>query len=189
MKPENREEEQRLARRLEQEARATQPAFSESLHARICQAIEEEVEPARARPAGTPRKRAGWLPVAVAATLLVGAALWALWWTGPLHPGSTPIVESSHPAPPSVAPAVAPAVAPSLVPDDDRAVAVADVSDAVADPDTITRPTGEVAEHFGRLVDEAISEGQWAYLDHDVGVAVQLLMNQLPLDAASIEAL
>lgn len=172
MEPENRDEQRRLARRLEHEARATRPAFSEVLHARICRALEEE-GPARARPAGEPRKLARWLPVAVAATLLVGAALVGSWWSRSARPGTTPVVQSPRPAAPSVAPAVA----------------VADASDAVADPDTITRPTGQVAEHFGLLVDEAISEGQWAYLDHDVGVAVRLLMNQVPLDAASIAPL
>jgi hypothetical protein len=42
---------------------------------------------------------------------------------------------------------------------------------------------------LGMLVDSTVTAGQWAYLDHDAQVAVRLLMNQLPFDAASIEPL
>jgi len=160
------DEERRLADRLKREAQATRPVFSEAFHARICQSLRQCEAPVR-RP-GTQAKlwsapwwlRSGWLPVAIAATLLVGVSLVA-WWLG-RPPGPEPGVREV---------VIIPAEPP--VPG--------------TDPDMITGATARTAEHVGILVDSTVSAGQWAYLDHDARVAFRLLMDQLPLDVASIE--
>jgi hypothetical protein len=98
--------------------------------------------------------------VAIAATLLVGVSLVA-WWLGrPAGPG---------PGPREVV----------MIP--------AELPDPGTDPDMITGATARTAEHVGLLVDSTVSAGQWAYLDHDARVAFRMLMDQLPLDVASME--
>jgi len=172
------DEERRLADRLKREAQATRPAFSEALHARICQSLRQGEVPVRRpgtegagqRPKVGPEAwslwsatwwlRSGRWPVAIAATLLVGVSLVA-WWLG-RPPGPEP--------------------GPSEL------VAIPTESlDPVADPDMITGPTARTAEHVGALVDSTVSAGQWAYLDHDARIAFRLLMDQLPWDVASME--
>lgn len=153
------DEEERLANRLRRDAQATRLAFSEALHARICQAVKRCDPPVQRR--ATPSwLQSRWLPVAIAATLLVSISLVA--WL---------LNRSTGPAPRLRGPGGA----------------VAQVPDPVADPDTITRRTAGTAKEVGMLVDSTLSTGQWAYLDHDARVAVQLLMDQLPLDVASVE--
>jgi hypothetical protein len=191
------EEEQRLAERLRREAQAARPVFSEQLHARICRAVQQydagvrvqgaapahpglpetaespavnpEASTAPQRAHGVrhlrilPRRwwqRFGWLRVAVAAALLLSVPL-AAWW---LHrsPGL--------------------GVGPGEI-----GRAPLEVPEAVPDPDMITGPVARTAEHLRLLVDPTASAGQWAYLDHDARVAYQLLMDQLPLDIASME--
>jgi hypothetical protein len=174
--PLSNDQEQRLARRLEREARATRPAFSEVLHARIRQAIEREAAP-RPRRSSAPRVPRRRLFAAVAAALVVGAALLA-WWRSRPEPGQPkPLAHPSAPQAPSEDPDAALAKIPEEVPE------------AVAGPGAITGPTGEIARHFGLLADAAVSEGQWAYLDHDLGVALRLLADQFPLDGGASEPL
>lgn len=72
-------EEERLAARLKLEAQATRPAFSEALHARICQALDDSEPPVPRRRLRW-RWRDHWALVAIAATLLVGVSL-AVWWS------------------------------------------------------------------------------------------------------------
>ena len=170
------DQEQRLARRLEREARATRPAFSGVLHARIRRAIEQEgaARPRRSAASRVPRRR---LFAAVAAAVVLGVALLAWWRSRPEPRWPPPVAHPTAPQAPSEWPGAALAKVPEEVPE------------AVADPDTITGPTGQIAQHFGLLADEAVSEGQWAYLDHDLGVALRLLADQFPLDGESIEPL
>jgi hypothetical protein len=153
------DEEERLADRLRREAQATRPAFSEALHARICQAVKrcEPPVPRRATPWWL---RSRWLPVAIAAMLLVSISL--VTWL---------LNRSTGPAPRLREPGGA----------------VAQTPDPVADAEMITRRTADTAKEVGMLVDSTLSTGQWAYLDHDARVAVQLLINQFPLDVASVE--
>lgn len=159
--------EKRLADRLKREASATRPAFSENLHARICQALQRCEAPASLRPKRRrlPRR---WVLVAVAATLLVSACLAAWRLFRPPGPAWRPI---------------------------DTDIVVVDVPDPAGDPDVspvvdpemITGPAGDAAEQVVMLVDSTLSTGQWAYLDHDARVAVELLVGQLPFDVESIE--
>ena len=153
------EDEQRLADRLKLEARATRPAFSETLHARICRAVKESGAPMRRRPMTLPRRHR-WLLLAAAATLLLSVSLVAWWLTRP--PGSA-------------------TRSPGFK------VAVVERQDPAVDPGMITGPAGQMAGEFGKLVDSTLETGQWAYLDHDARVAAQFLMDQLPFDVASIE--
>ncbi len=172
-----------LTRRLAREARATRPAFSEGLHARICRAVEREELPRPKRSAGARLPRRRLFFAATAAALLVGAALVASWLNRADPQRPAPIAKSPVPQAPSArqAPTEEPGAGPADVPDE--------VSEAVADPGTITGPTGQLAQHLGLLADEAVSEGQWAYLDHDLGVALRLLADQFPLDGESTEPL
>jgi hypothetical protein len=153
------EDEQRLADRLKREARATRPAFSEALHARICRAVSDSGPAARRRPSTSPWRHR-WLLLAAAAALLLSVSLVA-WWL----------------APPSASPTRSPGAK----------VAFVEPHEPTVDPEMITGPTGEMAEEFGKLVDSTLETGQWAYLDHDARVAAQFLMDQLPIDVASIE--
>jgi hypothetical protein len=117
-----------------------------------------------------------WVLVAVAATLVVSVCLaaWRLFQPpGPAwRPIDTDIVINDVPDPagdPDVNPAVDPDVGP------------------VVDPEMITGPAGEAAEQVVMLVDATLTTGQWAYLDHDARVAVDMLVGQLPFDIESIE--
>lgn len=155
------DEETRLADRLRREARATRPAFSEALHARVCRALQP-CAPASPPRAGAGRMGRRWLSLAVAATLLISVVSVAWWLNRSPRSGPSPVA---------------------------RNVPVPPIPDPGADPDVITEPTGEIAEHLGMLVDSTVTAGQWAYLDHDAQVAVRLLMNQLPFNETSIEPL
>ena len=155
-------DEKRLADRLKREAQATRPEFSEALHAQICQAIEQGAAPAP-RPRLRLRSPTRWAWVLVAATLLASVTLVA-WWLG----------RSTDRGP-------GPAPGPS-----DLQIAV-DEPESIAPPDLITGPAGDTVEQLGMLADAALTTGQWAYLDHDAGLAIQSLVDRLPLDVASIE--
>lgn len=155
------DEERKLADRLRGEAEATRPAFSEALHARICQSLKPRAAPLT-RQSGGWRSSRTWLSAAVAVTLVVSVAILAS------RPGRPP--------------------RPGVLPPSGGAASI-DLQETAADPDMITAPTGEVAQRVGLMVDEALTKGQWAYLDHDARVAVRLLLDQLPFDAESTENL
>jgi hypothetical protein len=159
VKPMGPDEEQRLAERLKREAEAARPAFSEALHARICQALKRCEAAAQPR-AVTPWWRSVWLPVAIAAALLASVPLAAWWLNRPFGPGGGPAERGALPT---------------------------EITGPAADPDMITGPTARTAEHVGLLVESTVSAGQWAYLDHDARLAIQLLVDQLPLDVASLD--
>ncbi len=154
-------EERGLADRLQAEAKATRPAFSDALHDRICQSLKPQATPPARRASGR-RSVHARLSAAVVATLLVGAGLVASWLGKSPGPG---------------------------LPPDAGGIASIDLQETAADPDMITAPTGEVAERLALMVDEALTTSQWAYLDHDARVAVRLLLDQLPFDAESTENL
>jgi hypothetical protein len=159
----------RLAETLRNEAARSRPAFSEALHARVCAAIERTSHGSSCLPPRRPSftSRRPWWSLAAAAALVLGAA-WAAWWLrGPRDPAAPPhdVRTQIAKAPP----------APTPVPE------------PPADPDTIFGSTGQIAEQFSAFVDSALTSSQWAYLDHDAQVAMQLLVDQLPLDVAPIE--
>jgi hypothetical protein len=155
-------DEQRLADRLKREAQATRPEFSEALHARIRQAIEQDAAPAP-RPRLRLRSPRRWTWALAAAAVLAGVTLVAWWRARPHGPG---------PAPGPIGPQIA---------------QIDEEPESIADPDLITGPAGDTVEQLGMLADAALTTGQWAYLDHDAGLAIRSLVDRLPLDVASIE--
>ncbi len=155
------DQERRLAEILRIEAEATRPAFSEALQARICESLKPLDLPAKGRSGGW-RSRPTWLSAAVAASLLVTTVSVASWLGRSPHLG---------------------------LPPEPHVAAQPDPRETAAAPDLIAATTSEVAGQLGLMVDEALTAGQWAYLDHDARVAVQLLLDQLPFDAESTENL
>ncbi len=153
------EDERELANRLKREARATEPAFSEALHARICRAVRDSGPPVRRRPPTFPWRHR-WLLLAAAATVVLGASWIASWLSRPSG---------------------------SAVRSPEAEVALVGTGDPAVEAEMITGPTAELAGQFGMLVDSTLETGRWAYLDHDARVAARFLMDQLPLDVASIE--
>ena len=80
------DEQDRLASVLRQAARASRPAFSDQLHARVRQAIaEDKAGPVTRRPAGPWRQRVA--PFALAAAALLGIAFTGWWLSRPLDRG------------------------------------------------------------------------------------------------------
>lgn len=154
------EDEKVLADCLKHEAQASQPAFSEALHARICRALKQsEAQPSRdSGILPSPRR---WAYAAIAATCLVGGLLvaWGLsnmFWPEPLPPD----VESVVVVPPQA-------------------------SEPLPELDALTGVTGRTADQVGMLVDSTLTTQQWAYFQHDARIAAGLLIDQLPLDIAS----
>lgn len=145
-------EQDRLADHLRQEARATRPEFSQELHERIRQAVrQDELLLARNPPAASWRQRL--MPLTVAAALLLGVSLTAFWVSGP----------------------------PDRGPEATRPAESVKTTESVADPFELAGETGRAAEHLGLLMDSALSQQQWGYLDHDLQLAARLLIDQLPL--------
>jgi hypothetical protein len=163
-------EEKKLADRLKAEARADRPEFSEALHARICQAVQCTETPAQ-RPGGFPRLARRWLGATIAALLLIGFSI-VLWRAGrPSH-----IAEGPEDRSPVRVVVPENAVVDNPVPDS-----------IVTDAEPLAVPSVQTAGRLGLLVDSSISAGQWAYLDHDARVVMDMLIGQFPLDIGSIE--
>lgn len=155
-----------MADRLRQEAKRTRPAFSESLHARICRAVEQGEMAEPPRPAARPRSRRVTIAAAVAATLAVGVA-YLMWQgdspSGPFSPsGSVPnpgdIVDSAGQEKDIVEPR------PGM---DEEFPSPTDVP-------------GNLVVDIGSLVDSTMTNRRWAYLDHDAQLAARMLLDQLP---------
>jgi len=149
------EEEKTLADRLRREARATCPAFSETLHAQIVRAVRQQGAQSR-RPPGKSWWQRRWA-VAVAAAACLAITSLAVWR---LAVWETPIPD----------PVEGTALVPSTP--DDSAPAL----DAL-----VELPDG-TAEGLGSAIDSALADQRWAYLDHDARIAAGLLLDQLPLD-------
>jgi hypothetical protein len=109
----------------------------------------------------------------VAASLVLSAGLALSRFVTSPRRDQSPIVKAPRPAPP----------------DEDPSVAPTEGFDKVVELDKIAGATGQMAQQFGLLVDENALAGRWAYLDHDVAVAVRLLMDQAPIRPASVEPL
>ena len=153
------------ADRLRNEARQTRPAFSESLHARICRAVEGSkiAEPPR-RVAPSRFGRIG-ITAALAASLVV-AVSYLVWQ------GSTPSGPVSPrrlmPKPANLADRNGQeniVVEPELGPDEDL--------------QSPTDVPGNPAVDIGLLVDLTLTDRRWAYLDHDARLAARMLLTQL----------
>jgi len=150
-----RDENGALADLLQQEAEQTRPAFSESLHARICRAVEESSVAELPRPAARPRLVRVGIAAVVAATLAIGVFCLARHGAKPntvAGPGST-----DH---------------DSVAPEPDE------------DLQPLADMPGNAAVDIGLLVDSTLTNRQWAYLDHDAQLAATMLLDQLPRSIA-----
>ena len=149
-----------IADRLRHEAKETRPEFSESLHVRICRAVEqcEMAEPPR--PVALPRFGRPGISAAVAATLALGVL--CLVWQGSSPSGSV--------------------LKPGKI------VGSAGQEEALVEPEprpneALPSPTdvpGNPAVEIGLLVDSTLTNRRWAYLDHDAQLAARMLLDQLP---------
>lgn len=149
------EDKELLTARLRGEAQASRPAFSEDFHERICRAIEQRKATAE-RPSARLRLRWRLLSVAVAVTLLVAVSLVARHLNRP--------------------PDAIPTPSETAVIDPSKNV------DVPEDVEFVMEMPEATAESIGMLVDETLSAGQWAYLDHDARLLGQMLRDPLPLD-------
>ena len=146
------DDQKHLANRLREEAQATRPEFSQELHQRICQAVQQDKTLPVRHPRAAPWRQR-FLPLAVAAALLLGVSFTAWWFSRPAEQGPGPT----------------------------------EIAESVADPFDLAGETGRAAEQFGLLVDSALNQQQWGYLDHDVQLAARLFIEQLPLAEAGDE--
>ena len=134
-----------MADRLRHEAKQTRLPFSESLHARICRAVEESEMAEPRRPATPTLPGRVGIAAAVAATLVVGL-LYVAW-------------------------------------QNDSSIESVPKPDEIAMDEELQPPIdipSNPAVDIGLLVDETLSDRRWAYLDHDVQLAANMLLDQLP---------
>ena len=178
-------DDERLAQRLREEAMRDRPEFSESLHRRICGAIEQTrttPPPAEDHVLPQPRRRSRWLAMGLAASLILAALVaWQTSRTAPV--ARLPVV------PPVELPVDMPAtgeatstIAPSSEPSHAQAPAApqmateaAQIAPAVA--------VDDAARVIARI-DRTLTSSQWAFLDHDARLTWQLVTRTLPIPAA-----
>lgn len=157
-------DDRQFAARLRAEARRQRPAFSESLHVRLRQAIERaRREPAAValHPAAAPRR---WsLGLAMAATILLSAVVA---WRIANSRGPVSRTESVAERVPNV---------PMRIEGLDRPAPVVELV-AVADFGR------DAVREIGMMADEALVAQQWGYLDHDASLALDMLADGIPVD-------
>lgn len=154
------ERNQVLAARLRCEARESQPAFSEELHARICRALEQ------AEGARPPERRlaAGWrsaVYAALAASLTVAAALSVVAWRW------------SPPSPPQ--------------PDRSEAAARPVRSPHPGDLSLLSEVADQAFQQVAVWAEADPGSQLLAQLDRDARVAAELLLDQVPIALARSE--
>ncbi len=155
----NTRQDERLEQCLREDARRHRHEFSESLHRRICESIERTCTssaPAADDPLPHPNRRPAWLPVALAASLLL--ALLAYWQANRIPPVAQVPVDPHLDL--RMAEEVPPAIAPA--PPSSSATTLADAGPMLA------------------RVDGTLTSLQWAYLDHDARLTWQLVTRMLP---------
>jgi hypothetical protein len=159
-----------LAEALRQEAAASRPEFSESRHARLCDAVRSAQSSrytecvgsgTRSVPATFLGRRHWTLALSAAIALLAAVAVWQ-WNEQPGLPGAG---AGSH---------VAATSRPSATQDD-----------PVADLTHVTELTEQAAEGLDSLVDQAIISQQWAGLDQDARTALAAVIDHLPPELSS----
>lgn len=146
--------EARLRHRLSSEAADDRPAFSDALHERIMKSLQD-------RPPVTPSsitrgRRASWWLAVAATAAVVAFAVWLRQESG-FQPRTNPqlrreAVVTVEPAEPNV------------------------VDDLLT---VMELPLGDGAME---LVDSTFTGPQWAYLDHDVKVATNMVRDYIPFD-------
>ncbi len=155
------DEKKALAERLQREASASRPAFSEALHERICDALKQP----QLRPA-LPRAGAWWqapwisAAAAAAAVCVVGVTLAVFFANRPPATEPTPIVvEAPKPDPePTV--------------------------DPIKELGVVTAPPRDAVVGMGSMLVMNTTTGEYAKLKHDAGVAKRMLIDSLPFDLA-----
>jgi len=153
----SREQERALAARLKHEAEAMRPEFSESLHARICEAIRQGE--ARTPPVPVPAwRQRRWISAVAAAACVLGVSLAARQWIGPSAPQPRP---------------VGPVVEETDLPE---------VPDPLQELSEVTVEPRRKVELVGLMVDSNLTVDQWASLNHDARLATRMLIDQLPFD-------
>ena len=153
------DEKKAVADRLKREASSSRPAFSESLHARICRAVES----GKSRPARRFKWPAFRWPIAAAVVAAACAA--GVWLIAP-YLNRTPTLE---PSPVHVA---------DSVPE----------TPETPDPLVELRNVGLGIDRTAMVslsVDEELTTQGWAYLDHDAHLAAGLVIDQLPFEIVS----
>lgn len=148
-----------LAGRLRDEAMAARPEFSEELHARCREAVEQSEShcPAPALRTGAGRRawRMAAAACAIAATVLVVLAVRQSW-----HPQQ------------------------SDVPGVEATIDVA--AEEIPDPSAAVAEIGSAAvEDLLAVVDVQAESGPWADLNHDAKVAIQTLADHVPVDVST----
>jgi len=166
------EDERRLAECLRREAEEERPAFSETLHRRIVEALPSREAMPRPGGARRPAPRL-WLAAALVAGVAVAAVLVVSQVldhraAGPPTPDETAVVPKER-TPHERVPHER---EPSPEPD--------------AGEQNALDPLGAVASgtpvNVDRLVDATLGKSKWAYLDHDARLAANLMLDQIPLD-------
>lgn len=155
-----------LARQLREEALEERPEFSDSLHERLSQAVRAAAEQTQSkrRPAGKMPSRRWSLGFATAAAILIAALLV---WQVVKQPGaSAPQENVVHNRP-----------LPSAGEGDPNAAA--SVGELLAAMDL----AHDAAAEFDAMADEVFAAHAWAYLDHDARLALDMIVDQIPLDA------
>ena len=128
---------------LRQEARATEPKFSEPLHQSICQAVRQfKADQISIQPAGSGRVRLWWAPLAV--TVFVLAAIFA-------RRADNPAQAPEHSPPPALHP---------------NPITIAHLHGAPSLPGLVDRAAIEV----DRLISDKLVAEQLTYLEHDARV-------------------
>ena len=162
VKKDTHEENTALTELLKQEAEQTRPVFSGALHARICRAVDEADMAERPRPVDRRRLVRVIIDVAVVASLVVGVFYL-------LYQGATP-----NP----------------ITPNPDSMAGPGSTGHGVVEPEPeedlqtpIDMPVNTVVD-IGLLVDSTLTNGRWAYLDHDAQLAANMLLDQLPSSVA-----
>jgi hypothetical protein len=154
-----------LAERLRAEARDSRPAFSQRLHARICDAVRQcGVLHASGRRRGF-RRSLGLAGVAAAAASLLAAAV----LLGPSRRPVRPVVLAKAPGP-----AIRSSASPALS---------TEPAESESGFELVTDLTDRATEHLDSLVDAA---DQWAYLDHDARLALESLSERLTISLVPI---
>ena len=153
-------EEKALVDRLRREALTSRPEFSETLHSRIRRAVrqcEAGKAPARRRPAAIQLFPRGAFAT-VAAICVLGSLVIAWQSIEGVRESGTVGVDAV----------------------DDREFAAHMAASVVEMAD-------RAVEEIDALVDSTMVQQQWAYLDHDAQLVVQVLLDQLPFDVMSVD--
>jgi len=183
--------EQQLIQRLRAEAAENRPEFSEELHRRICRALEQGPEqPARRPSRGWWADGPRWTILGAGAAVATGIALLSaamlLGWVGPNRPGERrdrmPVVENSSDTPAEHAPGPLEGIAGPLEPNQTPAP-----QDLEQTPAQVPLLAEEAAVRVGLLVDATLEGRQWAYLDHDLRLGAELLVERLPWELVMAE--